>query len=157
MAPEAGDGPALVSTSTVTKYDAFLSYTHRDSPIAVPLQRQLERLTKPWWRRRELHVFRDESALPAGPALWESLVSALSQSTYLIVLASVAAARSEWTDREVAWWLEHRSADHLILAVVDGDLRWDDHAGRFDPATSSASPGHSWRGWPRSPIGSTCE
>jgi len=140
MATEAGDGPALVSTSTVTKYDAFLSYTHRDSAVAVPLQRQLERLTKPWWRRRELHVFRDESALPAGPALWESLVSALSQSTYLIVLASVAAARSEWTDREVAWWLEHRSADHLILAVVDGDLRWDDHAGRFDPATSTCLP-----------------
>src|SRR3954465_10645362 len=50
MATEAGDGPALVSTSTVTKYDAFLSYTHRDSAVAVPLQRQLERRTKPWWR-----------------------------------------------------------------------------------------------------------
>jgi hypothetical protein len=127
-------------TAAATRYDAFLSYTHRDTAVAVAVQTQVERLAKPWWRRRQLHVFRDESALPASAALWSSLVSALSQSRYLIVLASVAAARSEWTDREVAWWLDHRSADRLILAVVDGDLSWDDRANRFDPGRTTCLP-----------------
>jgi type II secretory pathway pseudopilin PulG len=140
MPTETSETAPRASPSPAARYDAFLSYTHRDTAMAVALQRELERLTKPWWRRRQLHVFRDESALAAGPALWTRLVSALTESRYLIVLASPAAARSEWTDREVGWWLDHRSVDQLVLAVVDGELHWDGHAGRFDPRTTNCLP-----------------
>ena len=32
---------------------------------------------------------------------------------------------------EVAWWLEHRSIDTVLVALTDGDLAWDDEAGDF--------------------------
>jgi hypothetical protein len=34
-------------------YDAFISYSHaKDKPIASPLQSAIQRLGKPWYRRR---------------------------------------------------------------------------------------------------------
>jgi hypothetical protein len=43
-------------------YDAFISYSHAaDGLLAPRLQDGLQRFAKPWWRRRALHVFRDES------------------------------------------------------------------------------------------------
>jgi hypothetical protein len=84
-------------------YDAFISYSHaKDKPIANALQSVVQRLGKPWYRRRALRVFRDDSSLSASAHLWPSIEQALSQSHFLILLASPEAATSRWMGPEVA-------------------------------------------------------
>jgi hypothetical protein len=52
-------------------YDAFISYSHAaDGALAPTLQRGLQRLARPWHRRRALEVFRDQTGLGVSPALW---------------------------------------------------------------------------------------
>jgi len=114
-------------------YDAFISYSHaKDKPIAAELQSAVQRLGKPWYRRRALRVFRDDTSLSATPSLWPSIEQALGQSRFLILLASPEAAASPWVNKEVAYWLEHKSADTLLVAVTDGVLVWDDTINDFD-------------------------
>jgi WD40 repeat protein len=113
-------------------YDAFISYSHaKDKRIAEALQSVVQRLGKPWYRRRALRVFRDDTSLSATPHLWPSIETALGESRYLIVLASPEAAASQWVNREVAHWLEHKSINTLLIAVTDGELAWDNAAGDF--------------------------
>src|SRR5438477_6368692 len=107
-------------------YDAFISYSHaKDKPIAAALQSVVQRLGTKWYQRRALRVFRDDTSLSATPALWPSIERALSQSRFLILLASPEAAASPWVDKEVSCWLAHKSTDTLLIALTDGDLAWD--------------------------------
>ena len=89
-------------------YDAFISYNHsKDKPIAKALQAALQKLGKPWYRRRALRVFRDDTSLSATPSLWPSIETALSASRYFVLLASPEAAASPWVGKEVDYWLNH--------------------------------------------------
>jgi tetratricopeptide (TPR) repeat protein len=107
-------------------YDAFVSYSHaKDKPIAAALQSVMQRLGKPWYRRRALRVFRDDTSLSATPQLWPSIERALSQSRFLIVLASPEAAASPWVNKEVSWWLDNKSVETILIAVTEGELTWD--------------------------------
>lgn len=102
----------------MARYDAFLSYSHADDGAFGPrLQALLEGFARPG-PRRALRVFRDEQNLAADPDLWGSIEQALMESEWFVLLASPAAARSPWVDKEVAWWLEHRSADRLVVALT---------------------------------------
>ena len=113
-------------------YDAFISYSHaKDKPIAAALQSNVQKLGKPWYRRRALRVFRDDTSLSATPSLWPAIEQALGQSRYLILLASPEAAASPWVGKEIGYWLEHKSVDTLLVAVTDGELAWDEAAGDF--------------------------
>ncbi len=113
-------------------YDAFISYSHaQDKPIAAALQSVVQTLGKPWYRRRALRIFRDDTSLSAAPELWPAIEQALAGSRYLILIASPEAAVSPWVDREVAYWLEHKGIGTLLLAVTDGDLIWDAAAADF--------------------------
>ncbi len=113
-------------------YDAFISYSHaKDKPIAAALQSVVQELGKPWYRRRALRVFRDDTSLSATPSLWPSIEQALSQSRFLILLASPEATASQWVGKEVSYWLEHKGPDTLLIAVTSGDLAWDNAAGDF--------------------------
>ncbi|MGA2945691.1 MAG: TIR domain-containing protein, partial [Xanthobacteraceae bacterium] len=113
-------------------YDAFISYSHaQDKPVAAALQAAVQRLGKPWYRRRALRIFRDDTSLSATPHLWPSIEQALARSRYLILLVSPQAAASLWVGKEVAYWLANKSIDTFLLAVTDGEVGWDDKAGDF--------------------------
>jgi tetratricopeptide (TPR) repeat protein len=113
-------------------YDAFISYSHaKDKPIAAALQSAIQKLGKPWYKRRALWLFRDDSSLSATPHLWPTIEQALGQSRYLILLASPEAAASHWVCKEVAYWLDTKSADTLLIAVTAGTLVWDNATNDF--------------------------
>ena len=99
---------------TVSGYDAFISYSHEhDRTLGPALQASLERFAKPWRKLRMSRIFIDKANLAASPELWGSVQEGLASSRWFILLASDDAARSVWVDREVRWWLEHRSPDRL--------------------------------------------
>lgn len=113
-------------------YDAFISYSHaKDKPIASALQSAIQRLGKPWYKRRVLRLFRDDTSLSATPGLWPAIEQALSNSRFLILLASPEAAGSGWVTKEVSYWLEHKGAGALLIGVTEGALSWDNSLGDF--------------------------
>jgi hypothetical protein len=117
----------------MVRYDAFVSYSHElDSKLAAAVRVALHKLAKPWYRVRAVSVFLDQSSLSANPALWPAIEQALSRSTYFLLLASRHSARSPWVQREVEWWLRHRSVDTLLVLLTDGDLVWNAEQRDYD-------------------------
>ena len=122
-------------------YDGFISYSHaKDKPIASELQSVVQKLGKPWYRRRALRLFRDDTSLSATPHLWPTIEQALGQSRFLILLASPEAAASAWVNKEVVYWLDHKSEETLLIAVTSGDVAWDNVAGDFAWSESTPLP-----------------
>jgi len=59
-------------------------------------------------------------------------------------MASPKAARSPWVNREVEWWLAHKSPQRLLVVLTDGEFAWADEAG--GGAGASAALPHALRG-----------
>ena len=123
------------------RYDAFISYSHAaDGELAPALQNALQRLAKPWYRRRALEVFRDETGLAVDPHLWGAIVNALEQSEWFVLLTSPAAADSEWVNREIDHWKDTRPLDRILPVVTDGHWEWDSDAGDFTEGSDAVPP-----------------
>ena len=74
------------SSKVLRTYDAFISYAHDDHQAGVvsELHRRLERFTKPWWKARDMQVYRDRTAMGAAPDLWDTIVDAMTVSGWMI-------------------------------------------------------------------------
>jgi TIR domain len=122
-------------------YDAFISYSHaKDKPIAARLQSTIQKLGKPWYRRRALRLFRDDTSLSATPHLWPMIEQTLGQSRYFLLLASPEAAASKWVNKEAIHWIEHNSIDTVLIALTHGELFWDEAGGDFAPRANHPLP-----------------
>ena len=68
-------------------------------------------------------------------------------------MASPESAQSGWVSREISWWRAHRPMNHLLVAVTEGDLVWDETAGDLDWAATTAlskeALGHAFSEEPR--------
>ena len=134
------------------RYDVFISYNRQvDEPLAVALERGLQRFAKPALRRRALRVFRDDTNLSANPGLWSSIREALDASDHLLVLASPAAASSRWVAQEVEHWRSTTRASAILLAVTGGEVIWDELADDFDIGRSTAIPSAMSGAFPEEP------
>ena len=85
-------------------------------------------------------MFRDDTSLSATPSLWPSIEQALGNSRFLILLASPEAAASHWVNKEVAYWLDNKGADTLLIALTDGELSWDNAVGDFAARENAPLP-----------------
>ena len=101
-------------------FDVFVSYAHEDVGLASALASGLGRIGKPWWRRRSLRVFRDANVMTASADLWDSIRGPLEESRWFVAVISPAAAASPWVAREIAWWVENRGDDQLLVVLADG-------------------------------------
>ena len=122
-------------------YAAFMSYSHAaDGKLAPSLQRAIQRLGKPWYRRPTIRVFRDETSLAANPGLWSGIQAALEVCSYCLLMCSPTAAASPWVQKEVEWWLANRPANRLLLVITDGDIAWDPASSDFDWSRTNCIP-----------------
>ncbi len=111
--------------SVMTAYDGFISYSHAaDGLLAPRLQSGLQRFAKPWWKRRSVRIFRDESSLSANPHLWSSITEALDESDWFVLLLSPEAAQSPWVNQEIEYWIEHKEPSRILPVVTDGEFGW---------------------------------
>ena len=123
------------------KYNGFISYSHSsDNRLAAAIQAGLHRLAKPFLKSRAVEICLDRTNLAANPALWPSIQRELEQSEWFILLASPAAAVSEWVKKEVSWWVDNRSAERILIVLTDGALEWDESLADFDWSVSTAVP-----------------
>lgn len=123
------------------RYDGFISYSHAaDGQLAPELQRALQRMAKPWYRRRALEVFRDETGLAVDPHLWNAIVRALDDSEWFLLLTSPQAAASVWVNREIEHWKANRPLDRILPIVTDGHWQWDPDAGDFTKDSDAVPP-----------------
>jgi tetratricopeptide (TPR) repeat protein len=133
--------PQRVQATAATPYNAFISYSHvKDKALASALQSAMQRLGKPWYRRRALRLFRDDTSLTATPHLWPSIEKALGQSRFLILMASPEAAASHWVNQELAWWLDHNGPDTVLIALTAGELEWSGETGDFRASDATPLP-----------------
>lgn len=133
-----GDDPGYAVASV---YDAFVSYSHAaDGRLAVALRHALHRFACPFYKLRSTRVFLDHATLSNTPKLWRSIQKGLDDSSYFVLLASTAAANSNWVTREVQYWLEHKLKDRLLIVQTDGEIVWDEANHDFDWSQTTALP-----------------
>lgn len=116
----------------MSRYSAFISYSHADTPVARRLHRALETYRVPRKlvgaetalgpaTRRLAPVFRDRDDLPASGDLGGELRAALADTAFQIVLCSPAAARSHWVNEEILAFKRVHGDARVLALIVDGE------------------------------------
>ena len=63
--------------------------------------------------------------MTASADLWDSIRGPLEESRWFVAVISPAAAASPGVTREIAWWVENRGDDQLLVVLADGTCLWD--------------------------------
>ena len=122
-------------------FDAFISYSHEADRILAPsIQKAIETYGKPWYRRRVLRVFRDQTNIGATPHLWPTILGSLERSRYFILMASPEASQSKWVKKEISFWLERKNDSTILIILSKGSIQWDDESNDFDWSRTTALP-----------------
>ncbi len=123
----------------MAKYDAFISYSRgADAELAPKIREGLQKLAKPWNKRRALNIFLDQASLEVSTGLKDSLEAKLAGTEWLILLLSEESAASQWVGAELDNWLASRPRDRVLLVHTGGELAWGD--GDWDWERSTAAP-----------------
>lgn len=123
------------------KYNAFISYSHSSDKVLAPIiQSALHKFAKPWYRLRQLNIYRDQTNLSISPELWPTIQKALQESEYFLFFASPQASTSKWVKREISWWIENKPIENLLIILTGGDIFWDDESGDFNWSTTTSLP-----------------
>lgn len=104
-----------------SEFDGFISYSRRDRERAEQLRVALQRIRRPFYRRRSLAIALDTETMGSTGSLREQVRSHIDASDSLIVVLSSAAAESDWVNEEVEYWLSTRTVEDVILAWVEGE------------------------------------
>lgn len=113
----------------MSKYNAFISYKHEveDTKIAKLIQRELEhyripdRIQEKTGFKKIERVFRDTDELSLTANLSDTITDALDNTDYLIVICSKKTKESEWVLREINYFLEKHSRDHILTVLIEGE------------------------------------
>jgi tetratricopeptide (TPR) repeat protein len=127
----------------LSKYWAFISYSHRDSQWAAWLHRALESYHPPKplvgtetpvgiVPRKLSPIFRDREELASSTALGEALNAALAESACQVVICSPAAARSRWVNEEILAFKRLGREHRIFCFIVDGEPNASDIPGEED-------------------------
>lgn len=133
------------------KYSAFISYSHKDSRLAIALQRQLESYKLPpkvgcQWRPKNdrlYPVFRDSSELPASSDLGAVLRGDLTHSSALIVICSAAAAESRWVEEEIRYFVALGRSNRIFAVIAEGEPPACFPSALLDTCPHESLSGHS--------------
>lgn len=124
------------------QYKAFISYSHTsDDDFVDALHDAMERLAKPWNKRRARRIALDKTAMAAGSSLTETIEEKLADSQWLVLLASPESAQSKWCDEEIDYWFAHKSMDNVVVALTGGEIEVDPVSQRIEWENSSALSG----------------
>jgi hypothetical protein len=104
-------------------HDAFISYSRKDKPFAVLLERTLRRYTPPRGLpvpKRRLDIFRDEEDF-TGTEYYQAVGRHLQGSRKLIIICSPNARASSFVNDEIHRFTQTRAAEDLIPILIAGD------------------------------------
>ncbi len=116
----------------MTRYVAFLSYSHRNKAETEWLHKALERYHIPKKLvgketgkgkvpARLIPIFRDRDELSASADLGNELRGALERSEHLIVIASPASARSTYVQEEIRYFKSLHGEQRVFALIVGGE------------------------------------
>jgi tetratricopeptide (TPR) repeat protein len=129
----------------MSRYAAFISYSHADSGVARWLHRALEAYRLPRKlvgtastfgpvAHRLPPIFRDRDELPASGDLGAELHAALADSRFQIVLCSPRAAASKWVNEEILAFKRVHGESRTLALIVSGEPYAGDESECFPAA-----------------------
>lgn len=113
----------------INKYNAFISYRHSevDMFVAKSIHKGLETykvpgtVQKSTGRKKIWRVFRDQEELPIGSDLNDTILNALKQSEFLIVICTPRAVESEWVMREIDTFISLHGRENILAVLTEGE------------------------------------
>jgi hypothetical protein len=66
-------------------------------------------------------LFKDCEEEAAGASIGHAVEEALANSEFLIVICSPNLAKSQWVNREIAWFKAHRDPANILALIVGGE------------------------------------